>query len=115
MDNLKHRTKKFALDVVRYCCKLPPKPEHGIIARQLMRAATSVGANYRAACRAKSKRDFICKLSVVEEEADECAFWLELLSDLQSQPSVETKTLLSEAGQLVAIMVSSKKTARGNS
>jgi four helix bundle protein len=114
MENLKARTKKFALDTIRFCSKLPQKTEYQIINRQLMRAATSVAANYRSACRGKSKADFINKLSMVEEEADESAFWLELLSDLDAKTNPELTRLQNEASQLVAIMVASKKTARGD-
>lgn len=85
--------------------------------RQLLRSASSVAANYRSACRGKSKADFISKLSTVEEEADESALWLEMIADelvdMKLPPSPENSALLSEAGELVAIMVASKKTARG--
>jgi four helix bundle protein len=77
-----------------------------------MRAATSIGANYRAACRARSRRDFVAKLGVVEEEADESLYWLELLADIGAAPSGDLAHLLSEASQLVAIFVSARKTAR---
>lgn len=110
--DLKHRTKRFALDVVRLCSVLPPRVEVQIISRQLIRAATSVAANYRSACRGKSKADFISKLATVEEEADESSFWLELLQELSVSDKPELPRLIDEAGQLVAIMVSSKKTAR---
>ncbi len=85
-----------------------------IIARQLMRSATSVGANYRAACRAKSRADFIAKMSIVEEEADESLYWLDLLDDLQPQPDSDAAALRQEASELVAIAVSSRKTARSH-
>jgi four helix bundle protein len=111
-NDLKDRTKRFALDVVRFCSTLPVKPEFRVIGGQLMRAGTSVGANYRAACRSKSKADFINKLSIVEEEADESEYWLELVENLLSSNRMELVRLKSEAGQLVAIMVQSKKTAR---
>jgi four helix bundle protein len=114
MENLKDRTKKFALDVVRLCALLPHKPEIQIITRQLMRSATSVAANYRAACRGKSKADFICKLSTVEEEADESMFWLEMLLEIYASEKEKLTRLQNEASQLVAIMVSSNKTARSN-
>ena len=114
MQNLKVRTKSFALDVIRFCTSLPRREDIAIITRQLMRSATSVAANYRSACRAKSKPDFINKLSTVEEEADESALWLELLSDLNLTRTDELPRLLKEANELVAIMVSSKKTARGS-
>jgi four helix bundle protein len=112
VNDLKTRTKRFALDVIRCCGLFPGKSEFQIITRQLMRSATSVAANYRSACRGKSKADFINKLSLVEEEADECLFWMELLAELQKNASPELIRLTNEANQLVAIMVSSKKTAR---
>ena len=114
MNDLKSRTKQFALDVIRLTSGLPHRLELQIISRQLIRPATSVAANYRSACRGKSKADFINKLSIVEEEADESALWLELLSDLSAGENATLQRLLDEAGQLTAIMVSSKKTARGS-
>lgn len=111
-NDLKDRTRRFALDVLRYCSALPNRPEFRIVGNQLMRAGTSVGANYRAACRSKSKADFINKLSIVEEEADETEYWFELLENLAVANGSELKRLKNEAGQLVAIMVQSKKTAR---
>jgi four helix bundle protein len=112
MNDLKDRTKQFATDVIRFCSTLPKRQEISIISRQLMRSATSVGANYRSACRAKSKADFIAKLSIVEEEADESLYWMELLGELSAGHENELSRLMNEANQLVAIMVSSKKTAR---
>jgi len=111
-NDLKERTRRFALDVLRFCSAMPNRTEFRIVGNQLMRAGTSVGANYRAACRSKSKADFINKLSIVEEEADECEYWLELAENLLSGNRVELARLKSEASQLVAIMVQSKKTAR---
>jgi len=86
--------------------------ETQIIARQLMRAATSVGANYRAACRARSRADFIAKMSIVEEEADESLYWLDLLGELSPKTDEALRVLKQEAGELVAIAVTSKKTAK---
>jgi four helix bundle protein len=111
-NDLKERTKRFALDVLRFCSALPAKPDCRVISNQLMRCGTSVGANYRAACRSKSKADFINKLAMVEEEADECGYWFELLENLPATGDNELLRLKNEAGQLVAIMVQSKKTAR---
>jgi four helix bundle protein len=91
---------------------LPAKAEFRVVSNQLMRAGTSVGANYRAACRSKSKADFINKLSIVEEEADESEYWFELLENLTTLNNPELLRLKNEASQLVAIMVQSKKTAR---
>jgi len=111
-NDLKERTKQFALAVLRFCSALPDNRQIRVVSSQLVRAGTSVGANYRAACRSKSKADFINKLSIVEEEADECQYWLELLENLAAGKPDDLKRLESEAGQLVAIMVQSKKTAR---
>jgi len=119
---LKARTKAFALDVVCVCADLPSSPEIGHIRKQLQRSATSVAANYRAACLGKSKPDFIAKLGIVEEEADESAFWLELIKelhlrlnlDLQEPISRELDRLEEEACELLAITIASRKTARGN-
>jgi len=113
-NDLKARTKQFALSAIRLCSHLPAKLELQVISRQLIRAATSVAANYRAVCRARSKADFVNKLSIVEEEADESAFWLEMLLELQPGEKAALLKLNNEASQLTAIMVSSRKTARGN-
>jgi four helix bundle protein len=114
-NDLKARTKRFAVDVVRFCSTLNGMSDLRIISNQLVRAGTSVGANYRAACRSKSKADFINKLSIVEEEADESEYWFELLESLSMSKNPELFRLKDEAHQLVAIMIQSKKTARGAS
>ena len=114
MNDLKDRTKQFAIDVIRHCSTLPQKQEFWVISKQLMRSASSVGANYRSACRAKSKADFIAKLSIVEEEADESMYWMELLEALADDRNKELLRLKDEANQLVSIIVASKKTARNN-
>jgi four helix bundle protein len=85
-----------------------------VLGRQLLRAGTSVGANYRAAKRSKSNADFINKMTIVEEEADECGYWLELLEEAGKVASVKTAPLLRESNELVAIAVASVNTARGN-
>jgi four helix bundle protein len=112
MQDLKARTKKFALDVILYCRTLPSGDEFQIIRRQLIRAATGTASNYRAAQRAKSKADFISNLGDAEEEADESLFWLECLAELASREHTELTRLLNEANELVAILTSSRKTAR---
>ncbi|MCH7782236.1 four helix bundle protein [candidate division KSB1 bacterium] len=114
MQDLKLRTKKFALDIIRFCATLPKRQEYFIIGKQLMRSATSVGANYRSSCRAKSRKDFILKLSIVEEEADECLYWLELVEELNKNKSDMLNQLKNEANELLSIIVASKKTARKN-
>jgi four helix bundle protein len=114
MQDLKARTKKFAVDAVRFCGKLPQSQEYWVIGKQLMRCATSVGANYRAAARARSRADFIAKLFIVEEEADESCYWLELVQELTGQTLEELTRLHNEANQILAITIASKKTARAN-
>ncbi len=105
------RTKQFALRIIKLVGALPRTIERRSIAGQLMRSGTSVAANYRAACRARSKVEFVAKLGMVEEEADESAFWLELIIDAGLLNQSEVRPLLGEAGEIVAIMASSKKTA----
>lgn len=114
MTDLKDRTKKFAVEAIRFCSTLPQKQEFWVIGKQLTRAATSVGANYRASQRAQSKKAFIAKLAIVEEEADECLYWMELLQELGLEQQTELRRLKNEADQLAAIMVTSKKSARSN-
>lgn len=112
MRNLQFRSKTFAVNVIRFCRTLPRTPESRVIRNQLLRSATSVGANYRAACHAHSKKSFIYKLSIVEEEADESQFWLEILTDLQMGHADRRDELQQEAKELTSIIVASKKTAR---
>ncbi len=107
---LKQRTKDFGKRVLRLIETLPRTQAGRIIANQLGRSATSVGANYRAACRARSRADFVAKLGIVEEEADESAYWLELISEEKILSAARVAALLQEAGELTAIMVSSRKT-----
>ncbi len=113
-NDLKPRTKRLALDVIQFVSRLPDKKEYWAIVQQLVRCASSVGANYRAACRARSRADFLAKLSIVEEEADETMYWLELLEELGVGLNDQLARLKDEAGQLTAIVVASKKTARAN-
>ena len=112
MNDLKPRTKKFALDVILFSRKLPRGDEFTVIKRQLIRSATSVAANYRATQRAKSKADFINKMGTAEEEADESLFWLECLAELATSEHAELNRLLKEANELTAILVASRKRAR---
>jgi four helix bundle protein len=109
---MKERTKKFCLRCIDLASALPASDLGQIICKQLIRAATSVGSNYRAACRAKSKADFVYKLGVVEEEADECMFWMEIIMEKNLQPEVLAKPLYQEADAIVAMVVASIKTAR---
>jgi four helix bundle protein len=111
-DELKDRTRNFALRVLKVVRSLPASIEGRTIAGQLLRSATSVAANYRAVCRARSRREFLSKLAVVIEEADETAFWLEFLVDAQLIPDAKMRDLISEANQLVAIFNASRTTAK---
>jgi four helix bundle protein len=108
---LLEQTKQFALRIFKLVDALPQTIQARAVAVQLIRSGTSVGANYRAACRARSKPEFIAKLGVVEEEADESAFWLELIMETNLLSATKVEPLLSEASEIVAIMASSKKTA----
>jgi four helix bundle protein len=112
--DLKVRTKCFALRVMKLVDALPRTVQGRAIANQIIRSVTSVAANYRAACRARSRAEFIAKIGVVEEEADETSFWLELIIDSALLPEGRIRRLLSEAGELVAIMAASRKSAIGN-
>ncbi len=111
--DLKERTKAFAVGIVWLVQELPRGTVGDVIGRQLLRAGTSVAANYRAARRARSRREFLAKMGIVEEEADESTFWLDLLVESRLATSVHVFELRREAGQLVAITVASIRTARG--
>ena len=109
---LKKRTQKFAIDCWQLCSSFPISREYDAFCRQLIRCSSSVGANYRAACRAKSDADFINKLKIVEEEADESMYFLEIFLEISNQKHNEIKQLLSEANELLSITVASIKTMR---
>ena len=111
-EQLRARTKQFAIRIVRVFKSLPKNDEARIIGKQLLRAGTSVAANYRAVCRSRSKAEFISRMSVVVEEADETAFWLELLIETSIIPEVRLRDLLTEANELLAIFAASLWTAR---
>lgn len=111
-ENLKLWTKQFALRVIKLFESLPKDEVSRVLGRQLLRAGTSVGANYRAACRRKSAADFISKTGTVEEEADESGYWMELLVDAGKVKAVKISALMQEADELTAIAVSSIDTAR---
>jgi len=108
--DLKLRTKTFALRVLKLIDTLPDSRSGRVLAGQLGRSGTSVGANYRAACRSRSTAEMISKLSVVEEEADESCFWMELITDHGLAPADKLTPLLREADELTAIMVASRRT-----
>jgi len=109
------RTKKFALRIMKVVDALPKTPAGRAIGNQLVRAGTSVPANYRAACRGRSKAEFIAKLGIVEEEADESALWLELIIEGGLLKETLVGDLHREAGEITAIMSASKMTARARS
>ena len=110
--DLKERTRSFALKVIKVVEMLPKGRTADILGRQLLGAGTSVGANYRAACRARSTADFISKMGIVEEEADESIYWMELLIEAGLVRKDDLIPLLDEADQILAITVASIKTAR---
>ena len=109
---LKDRTKRFAADIVHLSRELPTTLDGRRIGGQLIRSGTSVAANYRASCRARSRQEFIAKLGTVEEEADETLFWLELAVDTKIVSVQRAQPLLKEADELTAIFVASLKTAK---
>ncbi|RMH34899.1 MAG: four helix bundle protein [Gammaproteobacteria bacterium] len=111
-DALQARTKRFALESIRLVDTLPKSKTADVLGRQLLRSATSVAANYRAACRGRSKAEFIAKLGIVVEEADESMFWLELMADAGLAESSRLQPLIREADELTAIFVASRKTAQ---
>ncbi|MCI0519140.1 MAG: four helix bundle protein [Chloroflexi bacterium] len=113
-EAMKERTKKFALRVIKLVEALPKTREAGIIGNQLLRAGTSVGANYRSACRGRSKPEFISKVSIAVEEADEAHYWMELLLEAKIFPTDRLADLMQEANELVAILTASIITARKN-
>jgi len=113
-DDLKKRTKQFALKILKLIAIIPSTIEGRVIANQLTKSGTSVGANYRAACKARSRAEFIAKIGVVEEEADECIYWLELVIEASLLKKELVEPLLKEAGEIVAIMASSRKSATRN-
>ena len=112
--DLKRRTKAFALRILKLVDALPKTTAGRALASQIVRSGTSVAANYRAACRAKSPADFIAKMGIVEEEADETLFWLELLEESELVNAVKLIAIKQEADELIAITVASIKTARRN-
>jgi four helix bundle protein len=114
IPELKRRTLQFSVDIVRFCRTLPRTDEGRVICYQLLKAGTGVGANYRACCRPRSDADFIAKLGVAIEEADETAFWLEVLVEAQAVGRGRVTKLSREADELTRIFVSSRETARRN-
>ncbi len=109
----KRRTKQLALQIIELVDELPRGGTSDVIGRQLVRCGTSVGANYRSACRGKSTADVVAKLAIVEEEADETIYWLELLVEAKIVPASQVIALIKEANEIVAMTVASIKTLRG--
>jgi len=112
IEQLRQRTKKFALRIVKLYQALPHTGEAHIIGKQLLRSGTSVGANYRAVCRARSDAEFAAKMGIVVEEADESLYWLELLGEAGILPSRRLAAWLKEANELVSIFASARHSAR---
>ena len=111
-ENLKQRTRKFALDIIKFVEALPGDRVSNVLGNQLLRSGTSVAANYRSATRAKSPADFIAKMGIVEEEADESFLWMDLLEASGRINPTKAQPLIKEAGELTAISVASIRTAR---
>ena len=111
-EELRDRTKAFALRVIRLFRSLPYRTDTQVLGKQLLRCGTSVAANYRAACRARSKAEFIARIAIVAEEADEAVLWLELLIESGIIKSEMTVALFNEAKELAAILTASRQTAK---
>jgi len=109
---MKKRTKEFAKEIIKLCRKLPNNREGRLIGDQIFRSGTSVASNYRAACRARSTAEFISKLSIVEEEADETLFWLKIIDEMEILKKESLDSLMKESDEIIAIIVASIKTAR---
>ncbi|MFL6444323.1 MAG: four helix bundle protein [Candidatus Sulfotelmatobacter sp.] len=113
-EQLRDRTKAFAVRIVRLYRSLPYRADAQVLGKQLLRCGTAVAANYRAACRSRSRAEWLAKIGIVLEEADESVFWLEMLSDCEVVPLEKLKLLIGEAHELRAIFTASRKTARLN-
>jgi four helix bundle protein len=113
-EQLKKRTKEFAIRIVRLYRALPKTGEARVIGNQMLRSGTSVAANYRAVCRARSKAEFTAKIGIVVEEADETVFWLEMIVETEIMASSKLQDLIKEANELLAIFAASQRTARNS-
>jgi len=111
---LKRRTQRFAIDVIKFVEELPAKRSLNVLVNQLLRCSSSVGVNYRSACKGKSTADFINKIVIVEEEADESVYWLELMEESGLVDASEIHPLKKEANELTAIFTAIGKTAKTN-
>lgn len=113
-DEMRTRTKKFALRVMRLVDSLPRTRSGNVIGHQLLRSGSSVGANYRAACRGRSSADFVSKLGIVEEEADESCYWMELITEGELMKRAKVASLMKEADEILRIVSASRITAKRN-
>lgn len=111
-EDFKKRTKDFAFRGIRLAEALPKSPTGSVLAKQLLRCTTSVGANYRSACRARSRADFVAKMRIVEEECDESLYWMELAIETGSVKAELARDLMGEAEEILSLVVASVKTAR---
>jgi four helix bundle protein len=113
-DELKIRTKKYAIEMIRFLYSLPKESITSVIINQLVRSSTSIGANYRAALRSRSDKEFIAKMGIIVEEADETVYWLEIMNEVSqfSKVKSEIELLMKEANELTAIFVSTLKTLK---
>jgi four helix bundle protein len=111
-EELRERTKRFAVRIVKLYKSLPYRTDAQVLGKQLLRCGTSVAAHYRAACRARSRAEWVAKIGLVVEEADETVFWLEMLVDCALAPEEKVKDLLNEARELSALFTASQRTAR---
>lgn len=114
VQQMQKRTKEFALRSIRLFRALPKTDEAKIIGKQLLRSTTSVGANYRAVCRARSQAEYFAKLSIVVEEADESLFWMELLTEAEIVRAEKLANLMKEASELLAIFSSARKNSKSS-
>lgn len=114
VEQLQIRTKQFAAQATRFVRMMPRNQEYWVLGNQFLRCSTSVAANYRAACRGRSRADFISKIGVVLEEADESVFWLELMIEAGTMPEEKVHPLLKEARELTAIFAATRITAQAN-
>ena len=111
----KERTKKLAVAIIKQMDKLPKSRAVDVVAKQIIRSGTSIGANYRAACRARSTADMINKMKIVEEESDETMYWLEILADAELAPKEQIRELYKETSEILAMTIASIKTLRARS
>jgi four helix bundle protein len=114
VESLRNRTKQFAINSIYLFKELPKTEEARILGKQFLRSSTSVAANYRAACRARSKAEFFAKLCIAVEEADETMFWLELLIETKIFTEEKINKLLRESSEITAILTKARKTASEN-